>query len=220
MSDFSTSINGNDDDLFALFLLMVAFWATSWIICYVYKGGIEAFVSYSPLFVFHSVMSVFLSSLSLYFGDDEIFPERVANSFSMSFFIVDLFDCIVRKDVPFIIHAALGLSTLTGCYMTPIHQELRSASKGMMIEISTPFLYLWKKTKKKSHFILLAMTFTGCRIIWLSIYLYQMYRNESIPSDFIYISSFLLLPLQVVWWFKLMALLLNYHEGHKLVKEE
>lgn len=188
-----------DESIVPMFCFFLSFWAISYILCFKYKGGKEGFVEYIPLHVFHSSATVVFSSASLYFRDDRIFPERLMNIFSMSYFIVDIVDCIIRKDSAFFVHAILGLSTLVGCYTSVIHQTLRSASKGMMIEISTPALYLWKKTHKFSHALLFTTLFIACRIIWLPIYLHMLYTNETIVTDFVIVSSFLLFPLQLVW---------------------
>jgi hypothetical protein len=46
----------------------------------------------------HVLGAIILSSASLYFDDESIYPERVVLSWAAGFFLADLIDCIVRKN--------------------------------------------------------------------------------------------------------------------------
>lgn len=64
-------------------------------------------------------------------------PESVPLCWSISFFVVDLLDAVVRREGMWIAHAviSLALNLLTGCRAR--HRAVRSVSKGFFAEGST-----------------------------------------------------------------------------------
>mmetsp|Transcript_18378 Transcript_18378/g.39736 ORF Transcript_18378/g.39736 Transcript_18378/m.39736 type:complete len:172 (-) Transcript_18378:322-837(-) len=92
----------------------------------------------------HSIPLCILGFLSL----QQVIPESVPLCWSASFFVIDLLDAIIRREYMWLVHAvlSLALTILTGC--TARHRALRSGSKGVFAEASTPFLNYWKKIQK------------------------------------------------------------------------
>jgi len=81
----------------------------------------------------HSVPLVLMASLSLL----RVLPEIYPLCWSVAFFIVDLLDCIVRREGMWMVHAVISLilNVLTG--WNTQHRILRSVSKGFFAEAST-----------------------------------------------------------------------------------
>ena len=81
----------------------------------------------------HSVPLCILALLSL----KHVIPESIPLCWSISFFIVDLLDAVVRGEIMWIVHAiiSLALNVLTG--RDAKHRALRSVSKGFFAEAST-----------------------------------------------------------------------------------
>jgi hypothetical protein len=81
----------------------------------------------------HSIPLVIMASLSLC----HVLPEIYPLCWSVAFFIVDLLDCIVRREGMWIVHAVISLilNVLTGWNVQ--HRALRSVSKGFFAEAST-----------------------------------------------------------------------------------
>lgn len=213
MGHFSLSIDGHDEKLMTIFPAMISMWVACWVYSYLLAGKkIEAFSTSGGLHDFHSVVIIIASLISLYYDDDKVFPERLGNAFSLSYFLVDWADCLVRFDLPFLAHASLSLVAIGGCYVSRAHQMYRSASKVLLIEASTPLLHTWQRSKKKKDFVLFFTLFTVFRMIWFPIFLYKAFMEPNIPLDYVYFSSALLLPLQILWWTKMATMLSNYKE--------
>lgn len=81
----------------------------------------------------HSVPLCALAFLSL----NRIIPEKVPICWSVSFFVVDLIDCIVRREAMWLVHAVISLALNLLTVQYPMHRELRSVSKGFFAEAST-----------------------------------------------------------------------------------
>ena len=108
------------------------------------------------------------------------YNERIPILWSLSYFTVDIMDCFIRRDFVYSIHAICCL--ILG-YMNdtiPVLQTLKMNSKATYCELSNPFMHLAKRTRRAQHFILFAIVFTLCRIVWIPIMYYQLisYDNE------------------------------------------
>ena len=137
------------------------------------------------------------------------FSEGVPIAFSVPYFIVDLFDCIRRRDAPFFVHAAVSIGIASMSYSHPVLYGMRLSSRGYLIELSTLQLHRWKKSKTKSDFALFFAAFTVCRIVWLPWVFANVVRAIGI-RHVISQACALLCFLQFVWWFKMIPMLLNY----------
>jgi hypothetical protein len=68
---------------------------------------------------------------------NRIIPESVPICWSVSFFVVDLIDCIVRGEAMWFVHAVISLALNLLTAQFPMHRKLRSVSKGFFAEAST-----------------------------------------------------------------------------------
>ena len=66
-----------------------------------------------------------------------IIPETIPSCWSSSFFIVDIIDCIIRRDLMWGFHGVISLVLNVCTASSPVHRGLRSASKGFFTEGST-----------------------------------------------------------------------------------
>lgn len=136
--------SSNDDDnsdtasLGIVILLLIAFLSVFLIGYYQtvlspLTGSPNGFGTSITISNLHSVPLVLMASLSLY----EVLPEVYPLCWSVAFFIVDLIDCVVRREGMWIAHAVISLvlNVLTG--WNTQHRALRSVSKGFFAEAST-----------------------------------------------------------------------------------
>lgn len=103
----------------------------------------------------------------------------------MIYFVVDLIDCVERRDVPFIGHATCCLFLGRANYVHPACRALRMSSKAALLECSSPFLHFAKRTRQPLHFVLFAVVFTVCRIVWIPILMMQLlqYNHDNDGND-------------------------------------
>jgi hypothetical protein len=190
-----------------------------WVVTYIYhftRGGKHAFAKNLILHDLHAVGVCILASLSIFFKDDAVFSEFITLSFTMSYFIVDFVDCVIRRDIPFLIHALLSLVTILGCGLNPIHRSYRSASRGALTELSTYSLHKWQNTKSKTDFIIFFVLFTACRIFWIPYFMWGAYGVSGF--DFQVIGGISIFLLNLFWWFKMISILRNYEDRPKQFK--
>jgi hypothetical protein len=190
-----------------------------WVAAYIFhfsRGGKQAFAKNLFLHDFHAVAVCILASMSIFFNDEAVFSEFTTLSFTLSYFIVDFVDCVIRRDIPFFIHALLSLITMVGCGLNPIHRSNRSGSRGAMTELSTYSLHKWQKTKSKTDFIIFFVLFTACRIIWIPYFMWGIYSDSGL--DFQMVGGSCIFLLNLFWWFKMVSILRNYEERPKQFK--
>mmetsp|Transcript_37614 Transcript_37614/g.78793 ORF Transcript_37614/g.78793 Transcript_37614/m.78793 type:complete len:232 (-) Transcript_37614:175-870(-) len=207
--------------LTTLDLLLLATFLPLWLT--VYYGAVhspttgtpEGFDSSTFISNLHSVPLCILAFLSL----QEVISESVPLWWSVSFFVVDLVDTIVRRDVMFAVHAVISLMLNLLGGASARHRVLRSLSKGFFTEASTPFLNHWKKSKSYTSFLLLFLVFTSCRMIWVPYFLYNTYAiHLKGEYDFVFYPSVLFYILQCLWYGKMCLMVVNYRMP-KEVKE-
>ena len=190
------------------------FWLCVWAYTNYRMKSFKAFSRYFPVHDFFCITYFLLASLSLYFDDETDFSERIPILFAISYFAVDIIDCIFTKDIAFLVHAILSLALNVSCLRTPLHLSLRSVSKGALIEISTPFLHKWHTSKKKIDFQVFLAVFTVSRMIWFPYFLWGTFTVGGAPKNgIIFPLCVLLFTLQFFWWFKMGNMLLNYREA-------
>jgi hypothetical protein len=184
--------------------------------CYVvyYKrGGVHSYDQNAMIHASHAIGVVILSSLSLYFNDETVFRELIPIAFSRGYFLVDLWDCIKRKDWVFTFHAVISLTLNVGTHLSPIHYKLRSASKGYMTEISSPFYRWWTVTKSFHVYVIFYITFLSCRLIWVPIFLKSAFRLAG--YDWLSYASVAFYVLNLGFFTRMTNILLNYDRSKK-----
>ena len=118
--------------------LLITF-ITLWFAAYYYTtlspktGKPDGFGTSTFISNLHSVPLCILAYLSI----QQIIPESIPLCYSISFFIIDLLDAIVRKEYIWIIHAVISLVLNVATGWNVKHVKLRSVSKGFFAEAST-----------------------------------------------------------------------------------
>ena len=157
----------------------------------------------------HNFFGMSLAAMSLYFNDESLFKEINVLSWCTGYFVADIIDCIVRKDVMFFIHAVIGFALLHSCSTSPFY-ELRAGSRGYFVELSSPFYQKWKRTKSKADLRNFLTLFFLCRLVWSPIFLWKVNASQNVfalaASAAFYILNFL-------WFGKGVSIFLNYKEG-------
>lgn len=192
-------------------------WSFVYIACCIKHNSKQGFLTEYQFALGHSIILVIISFMSLYIDNEEVFSEAIPLDFSLGFFLVELFDCIIRRDLTFTIHAVISLLLN---YMTsrPTHFALRSGSKGSLCEISTPLYYLWKKTKRKRHFQYFGLVFFLCRLVWVPLFVYKTLQVCGF-DDVVVWASIAFYILQCCFFVKFLTMLLNYQDPNE-VKDE
>jgi hypothetical protein len=137
----NSNSNNDDDDTpsIGIVVLLLASFLSVFLIGYYQTvlspltGSPNGFGTSLTISNLHSVPLVLMASLSLY----EVLPEIYPLCLSVAFFIVDLIDCVVRREGMWTAHAVISLvlNVLTG--WNTQHRLLRSVSKGFFAEAST-----------------------------------------------------------------------------------
>jgi len=199
---------------------MIATSALFWAAVFVYtknygkfKGTEEHFGSNTFWLDVHSIVGMVLGALSLTINDEEIFSESIVLSWAAGHFIVDLYDCIERRDVMFSGHAVVALS-LTYICSTKDYYDLRAGSRGYFVEFSTLFFHQWRQSKSKANFFRFYLTFFVCRIVYTPFFLYQLLPvlKENVFAQAASLAFYLL---QCLWFAKGTQMLFNYKEDDK-----
>jgi hypothetical protein len=163
----------------------------------------------------HAVTVVVLAALSLYnfydgSGKEELLSEYTPIAFTSAYFVVDLVDCLIRRDVPFTVHASLSLVLAVRCGSNPVHFFNRSASRGMLTELSTFSLHRWQNSKSYFDFLTFCILFTLCRIVWIPYFIYTIYTTYEHMWDSQQTGMMGIFILNLTWWFKMMHILFDF----------
>lgn len=160
---------------------------------------------------FHAYTLLALSALSLYYDNNAIFSERIPTFFTLSYFAVDLMDCVIRKDGVFVIHALLALGICASCNASSLHHDvLRTVSRGAWVELSTPALHRWYATKKKRDYALYFGLFTACRMIWIPRLLFKI--QQACTNRWLWMLGACLYILQIAWYVNMIKIFWRYDE--------
>jgi hypothetical protein len=167
--------NNGEDSNWLPFLVPLAFW-TSFLL-YAKRKSIK-YARWAPIHLIHHVGAMSQASLSLYFDDDSIFNERITILWSLSYFVVDVVDCLIEMHLTYSIHGVVCMLLGLYNYITPLHRELRMNSKAAYIEASSLLLDTAKRTRNPQIFIAFAILYTCCRIIWIPFIMKEMLDNN------------------------------------------
>jgi len=210
-----------EDSFLPLYLPLVI-----WIGAYLVSGTVAGiypvkFDKWAALHNLHNVGAFTLGIVSLYFGDDTTFGERIPILWSIGYFVVDLWDCLLRGDVAYTTHATICLALGYGNYSSPQCRALRMNSKATLCELSNPFLAVSRKTRKPLHFAVFALVFTCCRILWIPCLVYQLRvvaGMEWTNPRLLGVCGFYCLNLY--WYFKILRVLFVEGAHGKTAKKE
>ena len=206
----------NAEDSYLSFFIPLTLWLSAFLYC---EFKAIKFAEYVPIFNTHHALGLAFATISLYFDDESIFPERNVIMFTLSFFTVDLIDSLRNGDIQYTIHAICCLFLGLSNYNTPTFYRLRMNSKAMYHEISSPFLHWSKKTRKPLHFAMFALAFTLCRIVWLPIMIKQILDDGFPWKDFRFLVIVAFYTLNLYWYSKIVKILI-YGPSKKKNKKE
>lgn len=202
----------NHDDTFMIpFILPFVFWLLCYI-DYTYRRQL-LFHKWILIHNIHNFGAILLGTISLYWNNDHIFSERIPILWSLSYFIIDLYDCISRYDITYTLHAVFCIGLGLCNYHTILFRTLRMNSKATYLELSNPVMHLAKRTRQPFHFLLFAITFTLCRIVWIPILYYQLLQHLSLYDiRLLILCAFYML--NVYWYYKIILILYNGVRSH------
>ena len=190
--------------LFSVFL-------TLWLLAF-YHPSIK--LSSEKISNIHCVPLCILAFLSL----QQIISESIPLCYSSSFFVVDIIDeGFVNRDIMWTTHGLISLGLNLGTAMSPVHRQLRSVSKGYLVEGSTLPFNNWKRSKSYMSFVVFFASFTVCRVIWVPYFLYETYVKElNGEKDLLLYLSVMFCLLNGAWYVKMCQMLVNYRVPKKM----
>jgi hypothetical protein len=162
---------------------------------------------------------IIIGWISLYFDDDSIFNERIGILWSLSYFIVDFLYFMSKFDAPNTLHAALCLMLGFANYRIPLLRTLRMNSRAAQCELSTPFLHVSRETRKPLHFVLFAIAFTLCRMLYIPVALIMPNRQRGMEwTHWVMVALVAFYGLNCFWYIKILRILIT--GGKKAKKVE
>jgi hypothetical protein len=182
-----------------------------WTSCWIYARIISKtdFAKWYNLHTLHHVGAITQASLSLYFQNDDIFHERIPILWSMSYFVIDIVDCFYMGHLLYIAHGVVCLCLGVANYNIPLLRELRMNSKATYIETSSILLYQVKQYRKPWLFLVFAITYTCCRILWIPYMMKELLDNGMKYTHIIFILLVIFYLLQIHWWIKILKILIT-----------
>mmetsp|Transcript_23057 Transcript_23057/g.38112 ORF Transcript_23057/g.38112 Transcript_23057/m.38112 type:complete len:227 (+) Transcript_23057:105-785(+) len=201
----------NSEDSWLPFFVPLIYWIGTYAYCGLpSKSPRPEWNKWAIVHEIHNNSAVVMGWISLYFNDDSIFNERVGILWSLSYFLVDGLDAVYRLDAAYTVHATLCLVLGVANYTTPMCRELRMNARAAQCELSTPILYLARKTKEPLHFVLFAIVFTMCRIVFIPAYLILPVRNYGFEwTHWIMMGLFVFYGLNCFWYSKIIRMIIR-----------
>ena len=162
---------------------------------YAEAGSLNGFYRSIRIPVVHAVATCLLSLLGF---------SPAALSLSLAYFTIDLPACVVNRDVGYSIHACLGLVLVSWGFSEPCMS--RDVPKLLLVELSTPFYYLWKKQKDKSSFGAFIIAFFCCRLLLIPPLTYRVLDQGLVLP----LTLFLFYCLNLCWFYRMWNMYHNY----------
>jgi hypothetical protein len=97
---------------------------------------------------------------------------------------------------------------------------LRMNSKATLCELSSPFMHLAKLTRKPLHFLLFAVVFTLCRMVWLPMLVRQLLQKGIALTDPIQLALLAFYALNIYWYSKILRILMEGSESKTAAKTD
>jgi hypothetical protein len=195
------------DDAWLPLILPFLLWSSCWVSSRLIKK--TDFAKWYSLHTLHHVGAISQASLSLWYGNNAIFHERIPILWSMSYFVMDIVDCLYAGHVLYIAHGAICLCLGLANYHIPLLKTLRMNSKATYIETSSILLYQVKQHRQPWLFLIFAITYTCCRIVWIPCMMKELLENGMDYTDLIFVLLVLFYLLQIHWWIKILRILIT-----------
>ena len=157
---------------------------------------------------FHHIAAMGLSIFSMYFDDDAVFSERIVILWSIPYFCVDIFDLILIKDYIYVLHHAMVLTLGFFNYNNPLLYEMRMNSRAVWLELSTILLHIVQNSKDPILFVVFAVTFTLCRLVWIPLGIINpLLQNGMDWYDWPIVAVSAFYGLNLYWYMKILKIL-------------
>ena len=157
----------------------------------------------------HSVHGVVITAMSLA-SIAGLISEEAVYLLSVTYFCLDAVDSVrVRKYLMLVAHHIPTLGLFGAVVAFPNMLTMRYASKILLIEVTTPFLLRWRRTKSKSDFKVFMALFFVVRVCYLSWLGVQFQRDIGSWVSWI---AWTLLAVNIFWFSQQVSLLINYKE--------
>mmetsp|Transcript_623 Transcript_623/g.1480 ORF Transcript_623/g.1480 Transcript_623/m.1480 type:complete len:229 (-) Transcript_623:581-1267(-) len=207
----------NDETQWWSFFLPMSFWTACWVRTkFITKSD---FSRWWELHTFHHVIAITFASLSLYYNDDSIFNERNGILWSMSYFIIDIIECLSEGHILYVGHGLACVILGLANYNLPLHRSLRMNSKASYIETSSIVMYQVKRKREAWLFAIFAIVYTICRIIWIPIMAKDLLDNGMDLTHPVIMVLCLFYCLNIHWYIKIVKIAME-GDGRKDWKNE
>ena len=139
------------------------------------------------------------------------YNERIPILWSLSYFIIDIMDCCIRRDLVYSLHGICCFVLGYMNYTIPILQLLKMNSKATYCELSNPFMHLAKRTRQPTHFVLFALVYTLCRILWIPMMYYQLMTYEPDPQRMTDSQQSAVTITKITWYHPISCILVAFY---------
>mmetsp|Transcript_22780 Transcript_22780/g.33638 ORF Transcript_22780/g.33638 Transcript_22780/m.33638 type:complete len:245 (+) Transcript_22780:142-876(+) len=199
-----------------------------WLCCWLYcQSQKKEFSRWYRLHTFHHVVAIGFGIISLHYGDDAIFNERIGILWSMPYFMVDILDCLMMGHITYTMHGIVCFSLGLCNYNIPLLRALRMNSRATFIESSSIILYQVKQNRNPVLFLIFAIVYTACRIVWIPLMAMQLHKHTDADGNDqglplyhpILVALGAFYGLQIHWWMKIIRILLKGGDDEKSKKE-
>ncbi|KAG7362027.1 hypothetical protein IV203_025693 [Nitzschia inconspicua] len=208
----------SSDDAILPFLFPFLLWTCCWIYARIFKK--KDFAKWYSLHTLHHAGAIAQASCSLYFHDDAVFHERIPILWSMSYFVIDIVDCLYMGHILYIAHGVVCLALGLANYNIPLLRTLRMNSKATYIETSSILLYQVKQYRQPWLFLLFAITYTCCRILWIPYMMKELLDNGMEYTNIIFLLLVVFYFLQIHWYIKIIKIVITGADNTNNKKED
>lgn len=163
--------------------------------------------AYGSIHQIHAVLITVMSVASML----EIIAEEAVWMVSLTYFLLDGLDSVrVGKWVMLVAHHFPTLGLFAAVFVFPNMLPLRYCSKVLLIEITTPLLLRWRKSKRKSDFQAFMLAFFLVRVCYMSWLAVQFYNDI---GGWVSWLAGALLVVNIFWFCQQVGMLFNYKES-------
>ena len=234
-SMWSAFLKNSVDSTYWPFYLTITIFSATYIYCWIYNNDKKD--RWNRWYLVHNIHNggaILLATLSLLSTtpDESNYyylihvEERIPILWSLGYFVVDIWDALVRRDWPYLFHGVACLVLGVANYHTPILYQLKMNSKATYCELSSPLMHWAKLTRNPVIFFAFAVMFTLCRMLWLP-YMYRECLDAGMPwthPALLVMTAFY--GLNCVWYYKILGILIRgllagkRREEHDITKED
>ena len=217
LSQFWESYNAPDS------LLSLVIPSVLWSVCWIYYKFIaqKEFARWYALHTLHHLGAIGFGLASLFLDDDTKFNERNGIFWSLPYFVIDILDCTLMNHWTYILHGLICFGLGMCNYNIPLLRELRMNSRASFIESSSIILYQVKQNRNPVLFVVFAIVYTLCRLVWIPIGIMQPLLEHGVQwTDWIFLVLLVFYGLQIHWWIKIINIIIKGDGKSKKAGEE